>query len=393
MKPLASRPQEMKRSGIREILEIAVRTPGCIRLEVGEPNFPTPPHIVEAANRAAREGHTRYTLSAGIIPLREALVEKVHNFNGLDWVTTDNIIVTPGSTFALFNIFEVLLESGDEVLIPDPGWPTYDTQVTLAGGRTVRFPLRIENGFEPVISDIEACITPRTKALVICNPSNPTGSVNTRDQVRQMVELAQKYDLYVIADEVYEQLIFEGEPTSTAQFDPDRVITIHSFSKTYSMTGWRVGYAIAPLPVAGWMARVCEPNVACASEPNQWAALAALKGPQDVVGEMRQAYQHRRDLVCDILREQNMFQYSPRGAFYIMIDVSKAGMDSYDFCKTLLREKQVACAPGATFGPSAAGMVRVSLATAEEDLVEGVKRLCAFVEETSRQRSAVGYAR
>ncbi|MDB5079601.1 MAG: Aminotransferase [Chloroflexi bacterium] len=380
MKPLASRPQQMKRSGIREILEIAVRTPGCIRLEVGEPNFPTPPHIIEAAHRAALEGKTRYTLSAGIIPLREALVQKVKNFNGLD-VGIENVIVTPGSTYSLFNAFEVLLEPGDEVLVPDPGWPTYDTQVTLAGGYTARYPLYQENGFRPVVADIEKSITPKTKVLVICNPSNPTGAVSSEDEIREIIELAARHDLYVISDEVYEELIFEGKATTAAKFDPERVISIYSFSKTYSMTGWRVGYAIAPTHIANWMARSVEPNVACASEPNQWGALAALTGPQEVVGEMRQAYQRRRDLVCDVLREKGLLQYVPNGAFYIMIDVSQAQMDSYDFCKELLKAKKVACAPGATFGPRASGLVRVSLATAEDDLVEGVRRLCSFVEE------------
>ncbi len=380
MKPLATRPQQMKRSGIREILEIAVRTPGCIRLEVGEPNFPTPLHIIEAAHQAALAGKTRYTLSAGIIPLREALVEKVKRFNGLD-IGLENVIVTPGSTYSLFNAFEVLLEPGDEVLVPDPGWPTYDTQVTLAGGTTARYPLYQENGFRPAVADIEKVITPKTKALVICNPSNPTGAVSSEDEIRQIIEMARRHDLYVISDEVYEELIFEGQPTTAARFDPERVISIYSFSKTYSMTGWRVGYAIAPTPIANWMARAVEPNVACASEPNQWGALAALTGPQEVVGEMRQAYQHRRDLVCGVLKEKGLLQYVPNGAFYIMIDVSQAQMDSYDFCKELLKVKKVACAPGATFGPSASGLVRVSLATAEDDLVEGVQRLCSFVEE------------
>ncbi len=393
MKALASRPQQMKRSGIREILEIAVRTPGCIRLEVGEPNFSTPAHIVEAAHKAAQEGHTRYTLSAGIVPLREALVEKLRNFNGLDGIGIENIVVTPGSTYSLFNLFEVLLEPDDEVLIPDPGWPTYDTQVTLAGGKAVRYPTNVANGFQPMIEDVERCITSRTKALILCNPCNPTGAVYSREKVRQMVELAQKYDLYVVSDEVYEQLIFEGEPTTAAQFDRDRVIGVYSFSKTYSMTGWRVGYTVAPTPIANWISRVCEPNVACAAEPNQWAALTALQGPQDVVGQMRDAYKHRRDLVCGILGERGMLQYVPNGAFYIMIDISPAQMDSYDFCKALLREKQVACAPGATFGPSASGMVRVSLATAEADLIEGVTRLCNYVAEVSNQPAAVSVAR
>ncbi|HEX2911410.1 MAG TPA: pyridoxal phosphate-dependent aminotransferase [Chloroflexia bacterium] len=393
MKSLASRPQQMKRSGIREILEIAVRTPGCIRLEVGEPNFPTPPHIVEAAHRAAQAGKTRYTLSTGILPLREALVEKVRKFNGLSDVQMENVIVTPGSTYGLFNIFEVLLEAGDEVLVPDPGWPTYGAQVTLVGGTTVRYPLYAANNFQPVISDIEPLITPRTKVILLCNPSNPTGAVATAEQVKALVELAQKHDLYVISDEVYEELIFEGSPVTTAQFDRERVISVYSFSKTYSMTGWRVGYTVAPANLATLMGRVCEPNLPCPAEPNQWAALEALTGPQDVVREMALAYKHRRDLVCDVLRQQGMLQYVPSGAFYIMVDISKANMDSYDFCKALLQEKKVACAPGATFGPSAAGMVRVSLATAEDELVEGVNRLCAFVEEQAAKGTATASTR
>jgi aspartate aminotransferase len=379
MKPLAQRPQQMKRSGIREILEIAVRTPGCIRLEVGEPNFPTPPHIVEAAHRAALEGRTRYTLSAGIVPLKEALVEKMYNFNGVD-VSPEQVIVTPGSTYTLFNVLEALLETGDEVLLPDPGWPTYETQAGLLGGVVVRYPLYAENGFLPVIADIEAQITPRTKVMFFCNPSNPTGAVASREQVQAIVNLCKKHDIYLISDEVYEELIFEGAPTTAAQFDPERVIGIYSFSKTYSMTGWRVGYGVAPKPVAAVMSRICEPNVACAAEPNQWAALAALKGPQEVVTEMREAYKRRRDLVCNVLRENDMLTYVPAGAFYIMVDVRAANMESYDFCKTLLKEKGVAAAPGATFGPRASGFVRVSLATAEPELVEGVKRICEFTK-------------
>ncbi len=393
MKALANRPQEMKRSGIREILEIAVRTPGCIRLEVGEPNFPTPQHVIEAAHQAALEGHTRYTLSAGILPLREALLEKVRTFNGLSEAKLENIVVTPGSTYTLFNVLEVLLNPGDEVLVPDPGWPTYDTQITLVGGQSVRYPLYAENGFQPVIADIEAQITARTKAIVLCNPSNPTGAVCTREQVREIVELARKYDLWVISDEVYEYLVFEGTATTAAAFDPERVIGIYSFSKTYSMTGWRIGYAVAPTPVAAMMSRVCEPNVACAAEPNQWAALAALTGPQEVVDSMRAAYQHRRDLVCGILGENGLLEYVPQGAFYIMVNISQARMDSYDFCKALLQEKGVACAPGTTFGPRASGLVRVSLATAEDELVEGVRRLCAFIKERASVEGRVAVAR
>ncbi len=394
MKALATKAQQIKRSGIREILEIAMRTPGCIRLEVGEPNFPTPPHIVEAAAKAARDGFTKYTLGGGMLPLREALVEKLTNFNGMSNLTVDNVLVTPGSVFSLAAAMDSILEAGDEVLLPDPAWPMYEAQVRLSGAVPKFYTCYAEDSFVPRVEALEQLITPRTKVLVLCNPSNPTGAVYPHEVVEQMVGLARKYDLYVISDEVYEQLIFEGEPTTTALFDPERVIGVYSFSKTYSMTGWRVGYAVAPSSVIGVMARLLEPHISCTAMPNQMAALAALKGPQDCIAEMSASYRRRRDLVCDILEQRGLYQYRPNGAFYTMVDISKASMDSYDFCKELVAEKQVAVAPGATFGPSSGNLVRVSLATAEADLVEGVNRLCTFIEEkaekaTSRKMATV----
>jgi aspartate aminotransferase/aminotransferase len=388
MKALAGKASQLKRSGIREILEIAVRTPGCIRLEVGEPNFPTPAHIVEAAGKAAQEGYTKYALGAGMVPLREALVEKLTNFNGLKNLSVDNVIVTPGSVFSLAAAMDSILEPGDEVLLPDPAWPVYESQVALSGGISKFYTCYPEDGFVPRLENIEKLITPRTKILVLCNPSNPTGAVYSREVVKQMVELAQKNDLYVLSDEVYEQLIFEGSPTTTASFDPERVVGIYSFSKTYSMTGWRVGYAVANPALIGVMARVAEPHISCTAMPNQMAALAALTGPQDCVDMMCQSYQKRRDLVCDILKERGLYQYSPHGAFYIMVDIARAGMDSYDFCKAFVAEKKVSVAPGATFGPSSGHLVRLSLATAEDELVEGVQRLCSFIEEKAASRVA-----
>lgn len=383
MKSLATKPQQMKRSGIREILDLAVRIPDCIRLEVGEPNFPTPSHIIEAAAQAARDGHTKYALTAGILPLREALVNKLRDFNGMRNIGIDNILVSTGAAFALMDTFEAMLEVGDEVLVPDPGWPTYGVQLQLLGAVPKFYPATIENNFVPKLEDIEAQITDRTKAIVLCNPSNPTGAVYPKQVVKQIVELAAKYDLYVLSDEVYEHLIFEGEPTTAAQFGPERVVGIYSFSKSYSMTGWRVGYAVAPQPLAQLMSRVTEPNYSCVAMPNQYAALAALTGPQTCIAEMRTAYQRRRDLVCDILRRHDLYRYNPAGAFYIMVDISRASQDSYEFAKSFLNEKKVSVAPGATFGPSSGSFVRVSLATAEENLIEGVNRLCDYINERS----------
>ncbi len=389
MKALATKAQSIKRSGIREILEIAVRTPGCIRMEVGEPDFPTPPHIVEAAAKAARDGYTKYTLGSGMIPLREALVEKLTKFNGMSGLSVDNVMVTPGSVFSLAAAMDAVLEPGDEVLLPDPAWPVYEAQVSLSGGLPKFYTTYAEDGFVPRLEVIESLITPRTKVLVLCNPSNPTGAVYPREIVQQIVELARRYDFYIFSDEVYEQLIFEGQPTTTALFDPERVVGVYSFSKTYSMTGWRVGYAVAKPEIIGVMARVLEPHISCTAMPNQMAALAALQGPQDCIAEMGASYQKRRDAVCQILNEQNLYQYTPNGAFYIMVDISQAKMDSYEFCRELVTKHKVAVAPGATFGPSSGHLVRVSLATAEAELIEGVKRLCQFIETKASSKVAV----
>ncbi|NWJ44697.1 MAG: pyridoxal phosphate-dependent aminotransferase [Chloroflexi bacterium] len=380
MKELASRPQQTKRSGIREIMEMAVKTPGCIRLEIGEPNFPTPEHIVEAANKAAREGHTKYTQFAGYPVLREAILQKVLKLNNYRDITADNVVVTPGSTPGLMGIFMALVNPGDEVLVPDPGWPIYANQVTLVGGKPTFYPTRAENDFVPKLDEIEAVITPKTKAIVLCNPSNPTGAVYSSQVVQGIVELARKHDLYVISDEVYEELIFEGAPTTAALFDPERVIGVYSFSKTYSMTGWRVGYVVAQQPFIGLLARSLEPMLSCTAAPNQMAALTALTGSQDCVAEMRESYRHRRDLVCDILKQRGLYQYKPSGAFYVMLDISTTLLDSYDVARTLVTEHKVSCAPGATFGPESGGFLRVSLATAEDALVEGVTRICNFID-------------
>jgi aspartate aminotransferase/aminotransferase len=281
--------------------------------------------------------------------------------------------------------FEALIDPGDEVLVPDPGWPTYSVQLQLIGGVPKVYPAYVENNFVPKIEDIEAQITERTKALVLCNPSNPTGAVYPSETVREIVALATKYDLYVISDEVYEHLIFEGTPSTAALFDPERTIGIYSFSKSYSMTGWRVGYAVTAQPLLTLMSRVLEPNMSCVAMPNQMAAVAALTGPQDAITTMRSAYQHRRDLVCDLLKQRGLYQYSPAGAFYLMVDISSTKQDSYAFAKAFLNDKKVSVAPGATFGPSSATYVRVSLATAEADLVEGVTRLCDYVIANSLQ--------
>ena len=389
MKPLASNPSAMRRSGIREITNLALQMSDVLYLSVGEPNFGTPKHIVDAAYQAALDGFTKYTTNAGILSVREAISEKLARVNGFE-APPERIIITHGAVSGLLTTSMALLEPGDEILLPDPGWPNCEMMALGLGARPVRYPVRREREFLPDPAEVEALITPRTKALVINSPANPTGAVFPEPLVRALLEVATRHDLWLISDECYDQLVYEGEHVSPARFDTDgRVISVFSFSKTYAMTGWRIGYVVAPPGVVELMLKLQEPVLSCASAVSQKAAEAALRGPQDCVEEMRTSYHYRRDAALEVVRRTGMQASRPSGAFYLMVDVSAATDDSYDFAKGLLRNRKVAVAPGEAFGPSGKGMVRVSLATDLPILEEGLLRLAAEV----RDRAAVGAAR
>jgi aspartate/methionine/tyrosine aminotransferase len=381
MRPTSSVVAGMRRSGIREVMELAQAIPDAIHLEVGEPGFPTPVHIVEAAHLAAQAGFTKYTASAGMLSLRKLLVGKLKDLNGLE-VAPESIVVTPGAVTAIATAIMAVVEPGDEVLLPDPGWPNYQMMVPAAGAVAVLYPLSAENGFTPDLAALDRLVTPRTKAMVINSPGNPTGAVFSRDVVLQLLAFARRHDLYLISDEVYEQMLFEGEHVSPARFDSDgRVVTVSGFSKTYAMTGWRLGYAVAAQPLAAQIAKLQEPFVSCASAVSQKAGEAALTGPQDCVREMVDEYRRHRDTAAGILTAAGVSFFRPQGAFYAMVDIAACGLDSYAFSRRLLQEVHVAVAPGATFGPSAAGYVRVSLASPAAAVEEGVGRLSGFVKQ------------
>ena len=376
MKPLSSAITGIPRSGIRELMDLAWRTPGVIHLEVGEPNFATPDHILEAAARAGAEGYTKYTPNAGIPEVREAFAAKVTARNGFT-STPENIVVTVGAINALFLSMMVLCDPGDAVLIPDPGWPNYEIMAKAIGVRPVRYPLVPDAGFVPELEALEAAATtPGAKAMVINSPGNPTGAVFDRATQEQMLEIAQRHDLWLISDECYEDIIFEGPHVSPAAIvSPERVISVFSLSKSYAMTGWRVGYASVPPEVAAMMTKLAEVITACVSGVAQKAAQAAVEGDQACVAEMRDAYQKRRDLVSDRLEATDMLVARPQGAFYVMADVSAAAEDGYDLCRRLVAEHGVATAPGEAFGPGGAGMIRLSLAASDEDVRTGVDRV------------------
>ena len=383
MADLARKVASTPHSAIREMAQLARGIPDAIRLETGDPDFVTPVHIIEAAAKAAREGFTKYTPSAGLSSLRERIAEKVRDRNGIA-VSPEQVIVTTGGGGGLFTTFLVLLDPGDEVLVPDPGWPGYPAQIHFLGGVTVRYPLDRGRGFEPDLEALESLVGPRTKVLVVNSPSNPTGAVYGPETLGAMLELARKRDLWVVSDECYDELVFDGAHTSMAALgEQDRVLTVFTFSKSYAMTGWRVGYVVAPGEVAEALAKAQEPVVANCSAVSQKAAEAALLGPQDVVREMREAYRRRRDDATALLDAAGVGYVRPRGAFYLMADISASGEPSIEFAHRLLLEQHVSVVPGIAFGPHGEGSVRVSLSVAPDLLHAGVERLAAAVSRSA----------
>ena len=368
------------RSGIREIMDLAWATPGTIIAATGEPNFATPPHIVQAAHDAAKDGKTKYTPNAGIPELRDALVEKLRTRNGYT-VVRDQVVVTAGGVEALYTSMAAILDPGDEILLPDPGWPNFAMGAQIIRAKPVLYPLDEAHGFVVQIDDLERLITPKTKALLINSPSNPIGSVIDRAHMTAIVAFAEKHDLWLISDECYDETTFDASFVSAAAIGgTERVISCYTFSKSYAMTGWRIGYAVLPLVVAAQVAKLQEPVTSCVNHPAQFAALAALTGPQDAVIDMRDEYKRRRDLCLATLRAAGLEVSTPAGAFYLWVKLGDVGCSAVEFARALVTDDKFAVAPGTAFGPSGEGYVRVSLATAPDLLEEGIKRMVAAIE-------------
>jgi len=356
-------------------MELALGIPGAIRLEIGDPDFTTPAHIIDAAAASAREGFTHYGPSVGLASLRALIAEKVIATNGFA-CTPDDVVVSSGACGGLHATLLALLDPGDELLVPDPGWTTYIPMSVSAGVVPVRYRLDRTRDFALDLEAIEQAIGPRTRAIVVNSPSNPTGNVATREELDQVCELAERHDLWLISDECYEDMVFEGEHVSPAsRGDPGRVVSAFSFSKSYAMTGWRVGYIVAGNGVAQLIAKSQEPIVSSPSTISQKAAEGALRGPQDCIAEFRNAYRRRRDAALELLDAADVSYARPSGAFYLMVDVSAGGSDD-EFAMRLLRERHVAVVPGSAFGEGGAGMVRVTLAAADEAIATGLARLC-----------------
>lgn len=369
----------MPRSGIREIMDLAWQTPQCLHLEVGEPDFATPLHIREGGIRAIEDGKTRYTPNAGIPELRTALADKIRRVNGYE-VDSQQIVVSSGAVEAIYASLVTMLSPGDEILLPDPGWPNFRMMADLLSAKAVYYPLRPENGFLPDPQDIAERITDRTRVLLVNFPSNPLGSVPTTDLLARLYEVAQAHDLWIVSDECYDQIVFEGTSPSPAVLDTDgRVISTYSFSKTYAMTGWRVGYAAVPQRVADVLSKVQEPLISCVSGPAQYAALAALEGPQGCVSDMVDAYRSRRDAALAACDQRGLTYLVPQGAFYLWLSIEHR--DSATFALDLVAQKKVAIAPGTAFGENGNGWVRISLANSADSVVQGVNAIADLRNE------------
>ena len=370
----------VRRSGIREMMDLGDARQDVLHLELGEPDFATPRHVLDAAAAGMVGGQVKYTLTRGLGSLREAIVAKLAERNRIE-TSLDDVVVTTGATTAVLEALLVILCPGDGVLIPQPGWPSYETMVKLLHGRPLRYRLLPDAGYEPDLDQLEQ-LAPSARVLVVNTPSNPTGAVFAVATLERLLALAERHRLVVVSDEVYEDIVFEGTHASMASFGAEApIVSVFSFSKAYAMTGWRIGYLTGPLPIPESVVKAQEAVVACPPFVAQHAALAALTGPQDCVGEMRDEYRTRRDVAVERLRTEGLLLTRPRGTFYVMADVSGTGLDSNALARRLLVERGVAVAPGATFGEEQAPSVRISLAASEAEITEGIGRLGAALRD------------
>jgi aspartate aminotransferase len=364
----------MKRDGI-----------DVLSFSVGEPDFDTPAHIRAAAEAAIEQGKTRYGAAAGELPLREAIARKLQRDNDLCY-GAENIVVTNGGKHSLYNIMMALVEPGDEVIIPAPFWVSYPEMVKLAEGTPVIVSTTLESGFRITPEQLQQAITPRTKFLILNSPSNPTGMVYTPDEIRAIAQVIIDHDIWVISDEIYEKILYDGaEHLSIGAVSPaafERTIISSGFAKTYAMTGWRIGFLAASLPIVKAVTTIQSHSTSNVCTFAQYGAVAAYEGSQDCVAEMVAAFAERRQVMLEYLNSLPGFTCPvPTGAFYMFPNISKLGMKSLVFCDGLLEKYQVAAVPGVAFG--ADDCIRLSYATSVENIHKGMERLAKYIKTIS----------
>ena len=370
-------------SGIRRFFDIAATMEDVISLGIGEPDFDTPEPIVQAGIQALKQGKSHYTSNSGLIELRRAIAEHLDKTYGQTYNPASEILVTVGVSEGLYLAFAATLDPGDEVIIPEPCFVAYAPEVIFAGGVPVMVPTRVETDFQVTADAVKKAITPRTKALLVGYPNNPTGAVMTRERLNEIAAVVKQHDLLVISDEIYDRLVYGTQhvcfPSLAGMYS--RTILLQGFSKAYAMTGWRVGYIAAPAELMEMMRKVHQYTIMCAATVSQVAALAALQEGEPYVQQMVAEYDRRRRLIVDGLNEIGLKCFEPRGAFYAFPSVEVTGMDENEFAEKLLHEERVAVVPGSAFGEAGRGYVRCSYATAYEKIEEALERLRRFVRK------------
>ncbi|MBO9523753.1 MAG: pyridoxal phosphate-dependent aminotransferase [Nocardioidaceae bacterium] len=370
-----NRPQ----SGVRKMMELAWGREDVVHLEVGEPGFETAPHVVAAAHHAAAVDHrTRYSPTPGLPELREALAEKIGKVNGIE-VDGGQVLVTNGGANALFAVLGSMLDQSTSVLLPNPGWSNFTMMTRAFGATPVSYDLDASNRYLPDLDQLASLVRPDTRAIVLNSPSNPLGSVIDRALAERLFEFAAAHDLWIVSDECYDGVDFSGEFVSIGSLEgtPERVVSVYSFSKVYAMTGWRVGYVAVPHEVVTPVLGLLQPSVMCVNTPAQYAALAAIEGPQEYLDDWREQYRRHRDLVLARIDGSRYSALRPDGGFYVWLDVRDFGKSSEEFATSLLLDHGVATTPGTAFGTNGEGFLRLSLATAYDDLRLGLDRLLA----------------
>ena len=374
--PLSKKVTELEPSGIRKFFDIVNEMKDAISLGVGEPDFDTPWRIREEGIYSLERGRTFYTSNAGLKDLKEEIVKYLERKIHVSYDPAD-VLVTVGGSEAIDMAFRAMLDEGDEVLVPQPSYVSYVPCAKLADGVPVVIQLKEENEFKLTAEELEAAITPRSKILVMPFPNNPTGSVMTEEDLRPLVDVIIRHDLFVVSDEIYSELTYQGDHVSIASFPgmKERTVVINGFSKGFAMTGWRLGYACGPREILEQMTKIHQYAIMCAPTNSQYAAVEALRNCENEVQEMREAYDQRRRFLLHEFQRMGLQCFEPFGAFYMFPSIKEFGMTSEEFATRFLEEEKVAVVPGSAFGDSGEGFIRISYAYSLEDLTVAMGRL------------------
>ncbi|MDD6300835.1 MAG: aminotransferase class I/II-fold pyridoxal phosphate-dependent enzyme [Ruminococcus sp.] len=383
---LSSRAMELKPSGIRKFFDILEEMQDVVSLTVGQPDFDTPWHIREAGIRSLEEGRTYYTSNSGTVELRREISAYQKRRFGLEYDPKNEIIVTVGGSEAIDLALRAVVNIGDEVIVPEPCFVCYSPLVTLAGGAPVTINLRAENDFRLTAAELEAAITPKTKAVVLAFPNNPTGAVLDGNDLENLAEVIRRHNILVISDEIYAELTYGERHVSIASLDGmrERTIIAAGFSKSYAMTGWRLGYTLAPPEITAQMLKIHQFAIMCAPTASQFAAVEAVRNGDEDIEFMKAEYDGRRRFVVSGLHDMGIDCFVPRGAFYVFPDISGFGMTSEEFCGRLLKEKHVAIVPGTAFGECGEGFARISYAYSLRHLEKALKRMEEFINDLQK---------